>query len=63
MSKVTCQIATSLDGYVAGPQQSTDDPLGIGGERLFADVGDPALEVLDAVTSPAAIHIRYRVVR
>jgi dihydrofolate reductase len=34
MSKVTCQIAMSLDGYVAGPQQSTDDPLGIGGERL-----------------------------
>jgi dihydrofolate reductase len=34
MSKVTCQIAISLDGYVAGPRQSTDDPLGIGGERL-----------------------------
>jgi dihydrofolate reductase len=34
MSKVTCQIAVSLDGYMAGPRQSTDDPLGIGGERL-----------------------------
>jgi dihydrofolate reductase len=34
MSKVTCQIAMSLDGYVAGADQSTDDPLGIGGERL-----------------------------
>ncbi len=34
MSKVTCQISMSLDGYVAGPQQSTEDPLGMGGERL-----------------------------
>ena len=24
----------SLDGYVAGPDQSTDDPLGIGGDQL-----------------------------
>ena len=39
-------------------------PIVLGaGERLFVDVGDPAFEVLDAVTSPAATHIRYRVVR
>jgi dihydrofolate reductase len=34
MGKVTCQVTVSLDGYVAGPQQSLDEPLGIGGERL-----------------------------
>jgi dihydrofolate reductase len=34
MSKVTCQISISIDGYVAGPDQSLDDPLGKGGERL-----------------------------
>ena len=34
MSKVTCQISMSLDGYVAGPNQSLDNPLGEGGERL-----------------------------
>jgi dihydrofolate reductase len=34
MSKVTCQISVSLDGYVAGPNQSPKDPLGEGGERL-----------------------------
>ena len=34
MSNVTCQISISLDGYVAGPNQSTDDPLGQGGMRL-----------------------------
>jgi hypothetical protein len=34
MSIVTCHISTSLDGYVAGPNQTMDDPLGEGGERL-----------------------------
>jgi dihydrofolate reductase len=28
------QIAVSLDGYVAGPHQSEENPLGIGGEDL-----------------------------
>jgi dihydrofolate reductase len=34
MSQVTCQISISLDGFAAGPDQSPDDPLGKGGERL-----------------------------
>jgi dihydrofolate reductase len=34
MSKVTCQISISLDGYVAGPNQSVDNPIGEGGMRL-----------------------------
>jgi dihydrofolate reductase len=34
MSKVTSHIAISLDGYAAGPNQSTKDPLGEGGEQL-----------------------------
>ncbi|MGN9774545.1 dihydrofolate reductase family protein [Micromonospora sp. H33] len=34
MSTVTCQISISLDGYVAGPDQSLQDPLGRGGLRL-----------------------------
>ena len=33
-TKITCQIAVSLDGYAAGPDQSEDQPLGAGGERL-----------------------------
>ena len=36
MSAVTCQISISLDGFVAGPNQSLDTPLGEGGERLHA---------------------------
>jgi dihydrofolate reductase len=34
MSKVRAHISTSLDGYVAGPNQSEDNPLGEGGEQL-----------------------------
>ena len=34
MSKVRVHISTSLDGYVAGPNQSQEAPLGEGGEGL-----------------------------
>jgi dihydrofolate reductase len=34
MSNVTCQISISLDGFVAGPNQSMDNPIGEGGMRL-----------------------------
>jgi dihydrofolate reductase len=34
MSSVTCQISISLDGFVAGPNQSTENPIGEGGARL-----------------------------
>jgi dihydrofolate reductase len=34
MSKVRVHISSSLDGYVAGPNQSQQEPLGEGGERL-----------------------------
>ena len=41
MSKTLIRITTSLDGYVAGPNQSMKDPLGAGGEALH----DWALEL------------------
>jgi len=34
MSKLHLRISMSLDGFVAGPSQSVDNPLGIGGMRL-----------------------------
>lgn len=34
MSKLRFKISMSLDGFVAGPDQSVENPLGIGGERL-----------------------------
>ena len=34
MSSVTCHISMSLDGFVAGPRQSVENPIGEGGMRL-----------------------------
>jgi dihydrofolate reductase len=34
MTKTTCHISISLDRFVAGPDQSRDNPLGVGGLRL-----------------------------
>src|SRR6202521_1428531 len=123
MSSVTCQISISLDGFVAGPNQSLENPLGenglrlhqwvfgtaswrklqgeaggahtvdldvVGaqavqqylraglldelylhiapvvlgaGERLLENVGDPTLEPVDVIASPAGTHVRSRTVR
>ena len=35
MSKVRVELSMSLDGFVAGPNDRADNPLGDGGERLF----------------------------
>jgi len=35
MSKIRLYMTMSLDGYVAGPQDSSDAPMGIDGFRLF----------------------------
>jgi dihydrofolate reductase len=34
MSRLTLDISMSLDGFIAGPNQSLEHPLGEGGERL-----------------------------
>jgi len=34
LSKLRLKISMSLDGFVAGPRQSVENPLGIGGMRL-----------------------------
>ena len=34
MSKWRLRISMSLDGFVAGPNQSVDDPIRVGGMRL-----------------------------
>jgi dihydrofolate reductase len=35
VSKVVMQLSVSLDGFVAGPNDGPDNPLGDGGRRLF----------------------------
>src|SRR3954447_19299768 len=34
MPKVTAHLSISLDGYVAGPHQTREEPLGVLGEQL-----------------------------
>jgi dihydrofolate reductase len=34
MARLFCDISVSLDGFVAGPNQTLEQPLGEGGERL-----------------------------
>ena len=34
MTKTTCHMSISLDGFVAGPDQDRDNPVGVGGLRL-----------------------------
>jgi len=51
MSKVTAQVAISLDGYVAGPEQSEEHPLGVGGRRLHDWHLDPRNDVDREVTA------------
>src|SRR5919199_6126757 len=34
MTRVTLDISTSLDGFIAGPNPTIEQPLGEGGERL-----------------------------
>jgi len=34
MSRLRFKISMSLDGFVAGPSQSVEDPIGVGGMRL-----------------------------
>ena len=48
MSKLRLSITMSLDGYVAGPGQNEESPLGSGGLDL-------------AIDAPSVTHIRYEV--
>lgn len=34
MSLIACHVSISLDGFIAGPDQSLENPIGVGGLRL-----------------------------
>lgn len=40
MGKAVFEISMSLDGFIAGPNDGVDEPLGVGGERLHSWLGD-----------------------
>jgi hypothetical protein len=49
MGKVSTGLSMSLDGFIAGPNDGPERPLGEGGERLFewwrkqADLAPPTV--------------------
>ncbi|CNF56680.1 dihydrofolate reductase [Mycobacterium tuberculosis] len=57
MSKVTCDIGISVDGFVAGPNQRLEEPLGDGAERLHRwmfEQPDANAEVIEKITDAGA---------
>ncbi len=42
---VTTALSISVDGYIAGTAETTDHPLGEGGEALFAWMSEPGSTV------------------
>jgi dihydrofolate reductase len=67
MSKTTCHMSISLDGFVAGPDQSLENPLGVGGMRLHQwhfDADDPGYEqdaaLRDELVKPRGAYVMGR---
>ena len=67
MSRTTCHMSISLDGFVAGPDQSQDNPLGVGGLKLHQwhfHAGEPGHEAdvapRDALLAPKGAYVMGR---
>jgi hypothetical protein len=58
----TCHMSMSLDGFVAGPDQSRQDPLGKRGRELHGwHIGDPRANDADKVANEWLMRPRGRV--
>src|SRR3954449_8506033 len=64
MSRVTSHMSISLDGFVAGPDQTRDDPIGVGGMRLHEWHFDPVDPVdaplVDRLLAPRGAYVMGR---
>jgi len=63
MTTVTCNISTSVDGFVAGPRQSLQSPIGEGGARLHEwhlEPEDADLAVIDEWQSTPGAYVMGR---
>jgi dihydrofolate reductase len=55
MGRITCHVSMSLDGFIAGPDQALDEPVGVGGSQLLQwhDSGDEEdVAALDELMRP-----------
>jgi dihydrofolate reductase len=67
MSLTTCHMSISLDGFVAGPDQSADNPIGVGGMALHQwhlradEMGSDAdLAMRDRLLAPRGAYVMGR---
>src|SRR5436190_6039198 len=67
MSRVASHMSMSLDGFVAGPDQSEDNPLGVGGMALHQwhlradEIGSDADRAMrDALLAPRGAYVMGR---
>jgi dihydrofolate reductase len=65
MASTTCHMSISLDGFVAGPEQSRDNGLGIGGIELhrwhLGEITDEAdLRARDMLLRPRGAYVMGR---
>ena len=65
MTLVTSHLSISLDGFVAGPDQSERDPVGVGGERLHdwhirEDVHPSDQPMVDRLLGPRGAYVMGR---
>jgi len=63
MSRVTCHLSMSLDGFIGGPDQSLDNPVGVGGLQLLdwqssTEVAD--VTALDELMGPMGAFVMGR---
>jgi dihydrofolate reductase len=64
MSRTTCHMSISLDGFAAGPDQSSDNPIGVGGMELHhwhLGSEDPVdLAFRDSLLAPKGAYVMGR---
>jgi dihydrofolate reductase len=65
MPLITAHVSISLDGFVAGPEQSEQNPIGIGGMELHRwHIGEPESEVdrrmSDRILAPRGAYVMGR---
>ena len=65
MALTTCHMSISLDGFVAGPDQSRDNPLGVGGLELHhwhldEPFNDADARVRDELMTPCGAYVMGR---
>ena len=59
MTRTNLSMSISADGYVAGPDQSEENPLGVGGINIHQwHIGLTPVEVADLAIHPLEVRVQ-----